>query len=167
MRFTSKLVLGALALGGMAGLAGIALGQDAPAAGSAGPPAWHRHHHPELMPGGGLLIALRQLDLSPAQQQQVRTILKTARGQFAPDRAAAQSQFLVLSNPGDPNYLAALQAAEQRATARIEQASKVEQQIYGVLTGPQQQALPGVLASLQANRRGWQHGTPPAPPPAS
>jgi Spy/CpxP family protein refolding chaperone len=167
MRFTSKLALGALALGGMVGLAGMALGQEPPAAGSGGPPAWHRHHLPGLMPGGGLLIALRQLDLSPAQQQQVRTILKTARGQFAPDREAAQSEFLVLSNPGDPNYAAALQAAEQRATARIEQASKIEQQIYGVLTGAQQQALPGVLASLQANRGKWQHGGPPPAPPAS
>ncbi len=164
MRFTSKLTLGAMALAGMIGLASMALGQEAPAA---GPPAWHRHHHPGMLPGGGLLIALRQLNLSPSQQQQVRTILKTARGQLAPDRDAARTEFLALSNPGDPNYPAAVQAAEQRATARIEQASRIEQQIYGVLDTAQQQALPGVLASLQASRGKWQHGGPPAPPPAS
>jgi Spy/CpxP family protein refolding chaperone len=166
MKFTSRFALGAMALGGMIGMAGMALGQEAPAAGTSGPPAWHRHVHPGMLPGGGLLIALRQLDLSPAQRQQVRTILQSARGQFTPDRDAARSDFLALSNPGDPNYQAAVQAAEQRATARIEQASKIEQQIYGVLTTAQQQALPGVLASLQANRGSAQHGGPPAPPPA-
>jgi Spy/CpxP family protein refolding chaperone len=167
MNFRSRLVLGAVALGGMIGLAGLAVGQEAPAAGTAPPAGWHRHARPGMLPGGGLLIALRQLDLSPSQRQQVRTILQSARGQFAPDRDAARSDFLALSNPGDPNYAAALQAAEQRASARIEQAGKIEQQIYEVLTGAQQQALPGVLASLQANRGKWQHGGPPPAPPAS
>jgi Spy/CpxP family protein refolding chaperone len=172
MTFKPKLVLGALAIGAVVGLAGLGLAgvaaaQDAPAASSTGSPnAWHPHHRPGMMLGGGLLIALRQLNLTAAQQQQVRAILHTAREQQRADgRGADRSEFLVLSNPGDPNYATALQAAEQRASARVEQAGQVEQQIYGVLTAAQQQALPGVLSNLQANHH-WQHEAPSAAPPA-
>jgi Spy/CpxP family protein refolding chaperone len=172
MRFNSKLALGVLAISGLAGMAGVALGQNAPAVTPdtpttpTAPHGWHRHHRPGML-GGGLMIALHQLNLTASQREQVHTILQTARSQAQANRSTASSDFLVLSNPGDPNYATALQSAEQRATARIQRASQLEQQIYAVLTPAQQQALPGVLANLQANRGKWHGNGAPTPPPAT
>ncbi len=157
-------LLAALAVGGLGG----AVLADTPPLDAPPPPAWHHGERPGLMLAGGLLHALRQLNLTAAQQQSVQSILATARQQLRAERGTEAADFSVLSNPGDPNYASALKAAQDRAVARIQAASQVEQQIYAVLTADQQAQLPTVLASMAANRRQHHWGPPAAPlaPPA-
>ena len=100
---------------------------------------------------GGFLLggALRRLNLTPDQRTQVRQILSSARSQSASLRQSVAQNFAALHNPGDPNYAAALQAAQTRASNLVAQRSQIEKQIYGVLTPAQKSQLPQVLASMQ------------------
>ena len=103
------------------------------------------------MLSGGLLHALHQLNLTPAQQQSVHTILTAAHSQFAAERrAGGRPDFAVLSNPGDPNYATALQDLQTRLATRIQEQSQTELALYKVLTPAQQQQLPQVLATMKA-----------------
>lgn len=153
-------VLAALAVGGLGG----AVLADTPPADAPAPPAWHHAPRPGMLFAGGLLHALRQLNLTPAQRQSVQSILATARQQLRDERGDPGADFTVLANPGDPNYATALKAAQDRAVARIQAVSQVEQQIYAVLTADQQAQLPTVLASMAANRKQHHWGPPAAPP---
>ena len=104
-----------------------------------------------MMAGGGLLHALHQLNLTPAQQQSVHTILTAAHSQFAAERKAGGApDFAALSNPGDPNYAAAKQDLQTRMANRIQEQTQTEQAIYKVLTPEQQQQLPTILANMKA-----------------
>jgi Spy/CpxP family protein refolding chaperone len=117
---------------------------------------WHHHHrghwghrghfHRAAPLLGG---ALRRLELTPDQRNQVRQILSNARTQNAAQRQSVAQNFAALHNPGDPNYAPALQAAQTRASSRVAQRSQIEKQIYGVLTPAQKSQLPQVLASIQ------------------
>jgi Spy/CpxP family protein refolding chaperone len=108
---------------------------------------------------GSLLRATRQLDLTTAQRDSLRTILQSARPNRQPgaqSQAAAQPQrpaITVLGNPGDPGYAAAVQRAEAAATSRIQQQSALAGKIYAVLTPAQQKQLPAVLASMQSREQ--------------
>ena len=104
-----------------------------------------RFHRRGLLLGG----ALRRLNLTPDQRSQVRQILSSARSQDASLRQSVAQNFAALHNPGDPNYAAALQAAQTRAGSLVAQRSQIEKQIYGVLTPAQKSQLPQVLASIQ------------------
>jgi Spy/CpxP family protein refolding chaperone len=144
------------------GVAGAALGQnssspaasDSSSAGTTPAGHWHRHG-PGLMVGGGLMRALHQLNLSDQQKASIKTILSSAR---TAARAQRQNEgapdFTVLSNPGDPNYMTALQDLQTRAANRIQQESQTEQAIYKVLTPEQQAQLPQVLATIKASWAG-------------
>jgi Spy/CpxP family protein refolding chaperone len=141
----------------MTGIAGAVMGQSVSGSGSAdagAAPAGARHWHHRgqgMMLGGGLVHALHQLNLTPAQQQSVHTILAAAHSQFAAERkAGGRPDFAVLSNPGDPNYTAALQDLQTRLAARIQEQSQTEQALYKVLTTEQQQQLPQILAAMKA-----------------
>jgi Spy/CpxP family protein refolding chaperone len=107
---------------------------------------------------GMTLRAGRQLNLTPDQQQSIKSLLATARAQ----RRAATSTVdpAVLGNPGDPNYASAVQAAKAVAANRIDTEMALQAQIYDVLTPAQKQQLPQVLASIkaqmQARRATWQ-----------
>ena len=104
-----------------------------------------------MMAGGGLMHALHQLNLTPAQQQSVHTILTAARSQFAAERKAGGGpDFTALSNPGDPTYATAKQELQTRIANHIQEQTQPEQAIYKVLTPEQQQQLPGILASMKA-----------------
>ena len=141
----------------MTGIAGAVMGQTSSSSGSgsgSGAPAaaghWH-HHGRGMMLGGGLLHAVHQLNLTPAQQQSVHTILTAARSQFQAERKAASGpDFTVLSNPGDPNYAGAMQDLQTRMASRIQEQSQTQQAIYKVLTTEQQQQLPQILAAMKA-----------------
>ncbi len=110
----------------------------------------HRGHRGRFHRGGFLLGgALRRLNLTPDQRTQVRQILSSARSQSASLRQSVAQNFAALHNPGDPNYAAALQAAQTRAGNLVAQRSQIEKQIYGVLTPAQKSQLPQVLASIQ------------------
>ena len=145
----------------MTGVAGAVMGQtsgNSEGASAGIPGAHHGHHGQRMMLGGGLVRALRQLDLTPAQQQSVHTILTAARAQFAAERKAdSKPDFAVLSNPGDPNDAAALQHLQTRIANRLQEQSQTQQALYNVLTKAQQDQLPGVLASIKA--RMAQHGS--------
>jgi Spy/CpxP family protein refolding chaperone len=140
----------------MTGVAGAVMGQTAvsggsPDASSGVTGAHHWHRGPGMMVGGGLLHALHRLNLTDAQRQSVHTILTAARAQFAADRKAGdRPDFAVLSNPGDPNYAAAVQQLQTRVANRINQGSQVQQALYEVLTPQQQQQLPQILAAMKA-----------------
>jgi Spy/CpxP family protein refolding chaperone len=150
MKNRTKWLMVALA---MTGVAGAVMGQTGSSSGSAEtgtPGARHRHHGHGMMLGGGLLHALHQLNLTPAQQQSVHTILTAAHAQFAAERTAgARPDFMVLSNPGDPNYATALQDLQTRMANRIQEQSQTELALYKVLTTEQQKQLPQILASMK------------------
>ena len=153
MKNRAKWLMVALA---MTGVAGAVMGQTSSSSGSSGgattgtPGAHHWRHH-GMMAGGGLLHALHQLNLTPAQQQSVHTILTAARSQFAAERKAGGGpDFTALSNPGDPNYATAKQELQTRIANHIQEQTQTEQAIYKVLTPEQQQQLPGILASMKA-----------------
>lgn len=160
MKNRAKWLMVALA---MTGIAGAVVAQTSSSSGSssattATPGAHHWRHHHGMMAGGGLLHALHQLNLTPAQQQSVHTILAAAHSQFAAERKAGGApDFTALSNPGDPNYAAAKQDLQTRMANRIQEQTQTEQAIYKVLTPEQQQQLPTILASMKAKMA--QHST--------
>jgi Spy/CpxP family protein refolding chaperone len=139
----------------MTGVAGAVVAQTSSSSSGAGttatPGAHHWHHGHRMMLGGGLLHAFRQLNLTPAQQQSVHTILTAAHAQSQAERTAgAKPDFTVLSNPGDPNYSTALQDLQSRMASRLQAQSQTELALYNVLSKQQQAQLPAVLASMKA-----------------
>jgi Spy/CpxP family protein refolding chaperone len=154
MKNRAKWLMVALA---MTGVAGAVVAQTSGSSGSSSgattgaPDGHHWRHHHGMMAGGGLMHALHQLNLTPAQQQSVHTILTAARSQFAAERKAGGGpDFTALSNPGDPNYATAKQELQTRIANHIQEQTQTEQAIYKVLTPEQQQQLPGILASMKA-----------------
>lgn len=148
MNIKSRLASGALALVvvtvlGMSVYTG-AMAQPAPDAPRAG------FHDAALQP---LRAALRQLNLTDAQKQSVRSILESAREQARAERQSAPIDLVALGNPADPNHAAAVAAAKARADARIQQMSDVQQQLYSLLTADQKAKLPTLLANLQQKRQ--------------
>ncbi len=111
----------------------------------------------------------RELHLTDAQQQQIHTILSTARQdamkQMHDRGRAGAEQRLALMNPGDPGYAAAVQAAKQRATERIQRMSDLRQQIYNVLTPEQKSEVQKRIAARKARLAEHPDGAkgPPAP----
>jgi len=152
MKSRTKWLMVALA---MTGIAGAVMGQTASSPGSGDPERgeghrWHRHGG-EMMLTGGLLRAFHQLNLTPAQQQSVHTILAAARAQWEAERkAGGKPDFTVLSNPGDPNYAAALQQLQTNLANHLQEQSQTEQALYKVLDSAQQAQLVTVLASMKA-----------------
>jgi Spy/CpxP family protein refolding chaperone len=153
MKNRAKWLMVALA---MTGVAGAVMGQTSSSSGSSsgattGTTGAHHWRHHGMMAGGGLLHALHQLNLTPAQQQSVHTILTAARSQFAAERKAGGGpDFTALSNPGDPNYAAAKQELQTRMANHIQEQTQTEEAIYKVLTTEQQQQLPVILSNMKA-----------------
>jgi Spy/CpxP family protein refolding chaperone len=158
MKNRTKWLMVALAMTGVAGaVMGQTSGSSSSGSGGAAAGQWHHHGH-GMMVGGGLLRAVHQLNLTPAQQQSVHTILTAARSQFQAERKAGGGpDFAVLSNPGDPNYGNAMQDLQTRMASRIQEQSQTQQAIYKVLTSEQQQQLPQILAAMKAKMS--QHST--------
>jgi len=162
MKNRAKWLMVALA---MTGVAGAVVAQTSGSSGSSSgattgdPDGHHWRHHHGMMAGGGLMHALHQLNLTPAQQQSVHTILTAAHSQFAAERKSGGApDFTALSNPGDPNYAAAKQDLQTRMANRIQEQTQTEQAIYKVLTPEQQQQLPTILAAMKA-KMAQQHST--------
>ena len=128
---------------------------------SAPAPGRHWHHARGSLLLGTLLRATRQLNLSAAQKQQIKTLLSDARGQSK--AAATAPDLTVLGNPSNSGYGAAVAALQTQASNRIENESTLASEIYNkVLSSTQQQQLPGVLAEMQAklqqHRAAWLQG---------
>lgn len=134
-----------------AGAIGTASAQSAS---SAPAPQQGQHHgHSHHFGGrfvGPLLRATKQLNLTTQQQASIQTLVHTAHQGFQPGAAAQGPSMTVLGNPADPNFAAAVQNEQSRAQTRIQRETALASQIYAVLTPAQQQQLPSVLATLQA-----------------
>jgi len=96
------------------------------------------------------LHAMRQLNLTSAQQAQLRGLLENAHDQAKARAQESPVNMAVLGNPSDPGYSAAVQALKTHAADRIQRDSDLQAQIINVLTPEQKQKLPAVLASLKA-----------------
>jgi Spy/CpxP family protein refolding chaperone len=120
---------------------------------------------PEALLIGPMLFAFRRLDLSDAQRQQVRRLLNDARQQRAqrapgqPDAATAQTRDLL--DPGSPGHAAALQSAKDRAVARIQQASELQQRLYQLLNDQQKTQLRQLLAQRRFGAQRGAEGNSP------
>jgi Spy/CpxP family protein refolding chaperone len=125
-------------------------------------PHWHARGSGML---GMTLRAGRELNLTPDQQQSIKSLLANARAQRR--GAASAVDPAVLGNPGDPNYASAVQAAKAAAANRIDAEMALQAQVYDVLTPAQKQQLPQVLASIkaqmQARRATWHSGATGTP----
>ena len=163
-----------LALLPMVALAGAV--QAGPAASDPAAPAataspdgtanWHRHGPPmgEFGAPGGMMQVLRDLNLTDSQKEQIHTIFSGMHKQMEADRQSELADLPAFGNPGDPQYAAAVQAAQRRAAARIQRWSVAQQQAYAVLTQPQQAQLPQLLAAMQQRMAAHQqHGAPASP----
>jgi Spy/CpxP family protein refolding chaperone len=127
----------------------------------------HGHHRHGGMLVGVMLRATRQLNLTSDQQTTIKGILSNARSQHQANAGSAGIDLLTLTNPGDPNYAAALQNAKMAAANRFQSQVQLQGQIYNVLTADQKAKLPQVLADMKSKaeqrRAAWsqQHGTEP------
>jgi Spy/CpxP family protein refolding chaperone len=158
MKSTIQRVLFAVAVATMgAGAVGTAAAQSNSSAPNSTAP--HHAHHGHFRGFGGgrfvgtLLRATRQLNLTPDQQTNIKNILKTARSNFRPGARGTQPGITVLGNPAHPDFAAAVQSAESTASSRIQKESVLAGQIFAQLTTAQQQQLPAVLASIQAQQQ--------------
>jgi Spy/CpxP family protein refolding chaperone len=101
-------------------------------------------------PGGELLRALRQLNLTDDQRAGIRNILSQARSQSGARGELDSTTRQALANPGDPGFAAAVQQAQAAAAARVQDRSQIETQIYNLLTPQQKAQLPAVLSQISA-----------------
>jgi Spy/CpxP family protein refolding chaperone len=102
---------------------------------------------PRARPVRQFFRALKQLNLSDDQKQQIKSLVSAERQAF---RSQAAADLSVLANPADPNYASALQGVKDRAAARIQHWSDVQLQIFNILTPEQKAQLPQVLSAMQA-----------------
>ena len=120
-----------------------------PAANSSASPSHHHtmmHHHMHDRP---FLMVIHQLDLTADQHKQIHAIIEKSDTQAKASMTSHKEMFAGLMNPGDPNYANAIQAAKDAATARIEQHSQDNLQIYNLLTAEQKAKLPQVIDKMK------------------
>ncbi len=165
MKSTIQRALFAVAVATLGAAAvGTASAQTSSSAPNTSPP--HHMHRGHFRNFGGapflgtLLRATRQLGvtqpqlaLTPTQKDSIKSILTSARPARHSGTQPQGPGVTVLGNPGSQGYAAAVQAAEAAAQSRVQQQSLLAQQVYGVLTKPQQDQLPTVLASIQAKEQ--------------
>jgi Spy/CpxP family protein refolding chaperone len=150
MNRTRTIVIAALAAAGLAGVAvHAATSTDTPSLTSGGH-RWHGHG-----PGRHFMHVLKQLNLTPEQQTQVKSIFAAAKPQFKELGANTRSNAEAMAgmSPTDSGYPALLAAAKANAAARIQQMSDVKAQIFAVLTKAQQEMIPQIIAADKAK---WQ-----------
>lgn len=70
-------------------------------------------------------------------------------------------------NPGDPGYVAAVQAAKKRAADRIQRISDLKLQVYNVLTPDQKSQLSKSMANWKARMAQRADGARDHPGPAN
>jgi protein CpxP len=140
------------------GLIGAAAYADsaAPAApsGAANGPASHRWHAGHRRGSSEFRRVLRQLNVTPEQQTQIKAIFTQARPQMQALRTSLRSnhEALAATSPNDPSYPALLAAEKANGITRIQAASDLKTQIYAVLTPAQQAQIPVILAADRAAR---------------
>jgi periplasmic protein CpxP/Spy len=150
MNRTRAIVIAAMAAAGLAGVAIYAATSTDTPPQDAGH-LWHGHHGP----AGRLMHVLKQLNLSPEQQTQVKGIFASAKSQFQELRTGMRSnrEALAAAAPTDAAYPALIATEKANAAKLIDQMSAVKTQIYAVLTPAQIKQIPQILAADKAR---WQ-----------
>ncbi len=158
MKSTIQRLLFTLAVATLgAGTVGTAAAQTATAAPSASPtPQLHRGHFRHFGGSrfvGSLLRATQQLNLTPEQRTNIKTILTNARPAHQPGAQPQQPGLTVLGNPADPGFGGGRAGRPDGCGQPHPEGVTLAGQIYAVLTPVQQQQLPTVLASIQAKEQ--------------
>ena len=169
MKSTIQRVLFAVAVATLgAATVGTAAAQTSAASSAPGTSLPHHGHYGHFRRFGGsslvapLLRATRQLGKAPGtqslalsadQQTFIKGVLSSARTGHHPGTQPQGPGITVLGDPGNAGYATAVQAIATAATARIQNESALAEQIWNDLSGPQRAALPGILASIQAQEQ--------------
>jgi Spy/CpxP family protein refolding chaperone len=152
--FTARKVVPALLLAvSMSGLAVYAASTTPPPSAEGPGPGghhWHGHHH------GFMGMVLHKLNLTDAQKAQVKSIMAGEKSQWEALRTESQTNRDALAStpPTDTAAYAALVAtAQKNAATRIQLESESWSNVYSsVLTQPQRDAIPGIVAAAKAQR---------------
>jgi Spy/CpxP family protein refolding chaperone len=98
---------------------------------------------------------LKQLNLTPEQQTQIKGIVAASRTQFKELGSSMRSnhEALAAAAPTDAGYPTLLATEKANAAKRIEAMSAVKTQLYAVLTATQIKQIPQILAADKAK---WQ-----------
>jgi len=110
---------------------------------------------------------LKQLNLSPEQQTQIKSIFASAKSQFKELGASMRSnrEALEAAAPTDAGYPALLATEKANAAKRIEQMSAVKTQVYAVLSAAQIKQIPTIIAADKAKwQQNHQNSAPAAAP---
>jgi len=158
----SLLVAGAMVTAGTS--LGVAAAADEAAATPPppGPGGWHgRGHH------GDPWHLLRKLDLTTAQQAQIKDIFTAARSQIKSLHQQMHANQLKLqeTSPTAANYASIASEVSQThgslAAQLVTEESEVRAQVFKVLTAPQQTKLTTLEAQMRARWASHQQGPPP------
>jgi Spy/CpxP family protein refolding chaperone len=109
----------------------------------------HHHHH------GFMGFVLHKLNLTDTQKTQLKSVLAGQKSQFEALRASVKTnrEALATTPPTDPGYPALIQTAQTNAATRIKLESETWSAVYqNVLTKPQRDSIPGIVAAAQAAR---------------
>jgi Spy/CpxP family protein refolding chaperone len=147
---TGAIVIATLASAALAAVAVHAATSSDPTPQTTGAPHWHHHG-----PGAHFMHVLKQLNLTPEQQTQIKGIFATAKPQFKELGASMRSnhEALAAAAPTDAGYPALLATEKANAAKRIDQMNAVKTQIYAVLSPDQIKQIPQILAADKAK---WQ-----------
>jgi protein CpxP len=106
----------------------------------------HGHH------GGPFMGALKQLNLTAAQQQSVHSLLDSAKPQMQSlhQQLRTNGEALQSTPPDSSGYATLLATEKQLAAQGIQQRADLHTQIYAMLTPQQKAQLPQVLAAIKA-----------------
>jgi protein CpxP len=152
--FTVRKVVPALCLAvSMSALAVYAADTTPPPAPGAGGHHWHGHHHHH---GGFMGMVLHKLNLTDSQKTQVKSIMAGEKSQFEALRSSSRTnrEALASTPPSETAAYAALIAtAQKNAATRIQLMGETWSNVYqNVLTQPQRDAVPGIVAAAKAQR---------------
>jgi Spy/CpxP family protein refolding chaperone len=138
-----SILIAALAVAGVAAAAAHA------ATSSDATPQAVAHH---CGPGGHFMHVLKQLDLSPEQETQIKGVIAAATPEFQELRTSMRlnHEALAAAAPTDPGYPALLASEKANAAKRIDQMSALKMQIYALLTPAQLKQIPQIIAADRA-----------------
>jgi Spy/CpxP family protein refolding chaperone len=100
-------------------------------------------------------FVLHELNLTPEQKTQLKTAFADEESQFRTLRASmkANRQALATTPPTDSSYATLIETAKSNAATRISLESQLWTNIYqNVLSKPQREAIPGIVAAAQQQR---------------
>lgn len=115
----------------------------------------HRFRHHGYLPYGRIL---KQLNVTAEQKAQIKDIMTQQRPQLqALGKSIRENREALLATPPNGSAYADLVATEKaNAEARIDLASQIRQQVYGVLRPDQQAQIPGIIAAQrEAMKARW------------